>query len=156
MDDLNPGRPQDVSGSCSVAGAQDTSLESQLECQICLSMICEPITIQCGHSFCRTCLVHTMRKSKKQCVVCRSICTTIPEEASENIMLKNIAVMINPEMYASRLLEVEAERASWQTVLPVFFYNEPLFPGETLRLHLFEPRYKVTANYITSKTSAYI
>jgi hypothetical protein len=61
----------------------------------------------------------------------------------QNIMLKNLALTLNPDLYAQRLLETAAEKASWNMVLPVFFYNEVLFPGQILNLHLFEPRYKV-------------
>ena len=51
---------------------------------------------------------------------------------------------LNPDLYAIRLLEAQAEKASWHTVLPVFFYNQVMFPGQILHLHLFEPRYKVS------------
>ena len=58
-------------------------LESHLECQICLSLICEPVTIPCGHTFCRVCLVQALRRSNKQCVTCRSICHVVAENANE-------------------------------------------------------------------------
>lgn len=58
-------------------------------------------------------------------------------------MLKNLAMTLNPELYSQRQVEAAAEKASWNTVLPVFFYNEVLFPGQILHLHLFEPRYRV-------------
>ena len=35
---------------------EDYSLESILECNLCMDLICEPISISCGHSFCRVCL----------------------------------------------------------------------------------------------------
>lgn len=142
--------------------ALDTSpmaaLETQLECQICLSLICEPITIPCGHSFCRTCLVQSLRKSKKQCVTCRSICNIDPVQASENIMLKNIALSINPHLYHNRMQEIAAEKLTWPTILPVFFYNVSMFPGEILSLHLFEPRYKLMMQRIatSSRKFAYV
>lgn len=59
-------------------------------------------------------------------------------------MLKNIARLLNPSLYQTRLHELEVERSNWNAVLPVFFYNAVMFPGEILSLHLFEPRYKVS------------
>lgn len=134
------------------------SIETQLECQICLSLICEPVTISCGHSFCRTCLVLSLRRSKKQCVTCRSICNIVPEEASENIMLKNIALTVNPTLYNARQKEIDVEKQNWSKVLPVFFYNTVMFPGEVLSLHLFEPRYKLMMQRVanSSRKFAYL
>jgi hypothetical protein len=43
----------------------------------------------------------------------------------------------------ARLKEVEEEKKSWDTILPIFFYNDTLFPFSPLALYLFEPRYKV-------------
>lgn len=63
-------------------------------------------------------------------------------------MLKNIALSLNPTLYNTKLREVAIEKASWDTILPVFFYNVTMFPGEILSLHLFEPRYKVSFIYI--------
>jgi hypothetical protein len=53
----------EVSGTC-VNG--DHEFASLLECAICLSLIVEPITISCGHSFCAMCLVKTLRTHKKK------------------------------------------------------------------------------------------
>lgn len=46
-------------------------------------------------------------------------------------------------MVQARLKEVEDEKKSWDTILPIFFYNDTLFPFSPLALYLFEPRYKV-------------
>lgn len=37
--------------------------QKALECPLCLSLICEPLSISCGHSFCRVCLVKSLRRS---------------------------------------------------------------------------------------------
>lgn len=34
--------------------------------------------------------------------------------------------------------------------------NVPIFPGETLRLHLFEPRYKLMMQRIVNSTRRYV
>ena len=43
-----------------------------VECPICLTLLCEPVTTPCGHTFCRPCLVSTLRRNMKKCPSCRS------------------------------------------------------------------------------------
>jgi hypothetical protein len=130
-------------------------LSSILECSLCLSLICEPISIGCGHSFCRVCLVKALRRHKKQCPSCREICHVSAEIAAENIMLKNIALQVDPDLYQLRLQEASLEKASWTTVYPIFYYNSTMFPGSVLSLHLFEPRYKLMMQRVVNTTNAF-
>mmetsp|Transcript_35580 Transcript_35580/g.52016 ORF Transcript_35580/g.52016 Transcript_35580/m.52016 type:complete len:374 (+) Transcript_35580:54-1175(+) len=131
---------------------------SFLECGVCLSIICEPITISCGHTFCRGCLVTALKRSKKKCPTCRAVCHNSAEDQPENVMLANIAKSCFPTIYEDRLKELENERKKWSAMLPIFYYNMPMFPGETLSLHLFEPRYKLMMQRIvsTSRKFAYV
>jgi len=96
------------------------TIEPILECALCLNLICEPISISCGHSFCRVCLVNSLRRSKKKCPSCRSICHVVAEDATENIMIKALASTLYPSIYASRSAEMEAEKATWSSLLPIF------------------------------------
>lgn len=70
---------------------------SALECGVCLSLVCQPISLSCGHSFCRSCLVSTLRRNKKKCPTCRAVChnrsdwgevasaaQTVPQEEEKN------------------------------------------------------------------------
>jgi hypothetical protein len=131
-----------------------TLLETTLECALCLSILCEPISIPCGHSFCRVCLVKSLRRHKKRCPSCREICHISPETASENIIIKSLAVSLDPTLYNQKLDEAAAEKAYWTTVYPIFYYNNPMFPGSRLSLHLFEPRYKLMMQRIMNTTKA--
>ena len=125
---------------------------SILECPICLQLLCEPLTTPCGHSFCRPCLVSTLRKNKKKCPSCRAVCHMEPETQSESIVLSSIAKSCFPAQYAVRMEEVELEKQSWATVLPIFYYNDTLFPFSCLSLHLFEERYKVMIRRIVENS----
>jgi hypothetical protein len=133
-------------------------LLSILECPLCLNMVCEPISISCGHTFCRVCLVKSLRRHKKRCPSCREICHIAPETAAENVMVKGLAMTLDSQGYRLRLEETAAEKESWSTILPIFFYNSAMFPGSTLSLHLFEPRYKVMMQRVVngSKSFAYV
>lgn len=122
---------------------QSEILESTLECSICMSIICEPITISCGHSFCRVCLVKSLKKN-------RAVCHIAAETAEENIMLKNICTTFYSELYQQRFQEIKLEKNSWSDTLPIFYYNDCHFPGYNLRLNLFETRYKIMMQRIVN------
>ena len=38
-------------------GAREASLSEALQCGVCYSLVCEPITLSCGHTFCRVCTI---------------------------------------------------------------------------------------------------
>lgn len=122
---------------------------------MCLNMICEPITTACGHSFCRVCLVNSLRISHKKCPSCREVCHISAEAAAENNMIKKIAMSIDPVIYAQRLAESESEKQVWTKLYPVFYYNSTIFPGSHLNLHLFEPRYKIMMQRVVNSTRCF-
>jgi len=43
----------------------------QLECSICLELLCEPQELPCSHVFCRKCLASCLQKSRR-CALCRA------------------------------------------------------------------------------------
>lgn len=67
-------------------------------------------------------------------------------------MIAQLVEAAYPELLKRRMRETQAEKASFQLCLPAFFYNVPMFPGETLSLHFFEPRYKIMMQRIISTT----
>jgi Lon protease-like protein len=73
-------------------------------------------------------------------------------------MIRSIAESINPDLYAERLHEAVKQRESWLKSFPIFFYNDALFPGARLDLHLFEPRYRLMMQRIinTTREFAYV
>jgi hypothetical protein len=120
-----------------IISGKDDFVDKALECPLCLSLICQPLSISCGHSFCRVCLVRSLRRSKKKCPQCRAVCHITAEIAEENIMIKTLAMNFDPTEYASRLLESETEKKSWSALLPIFYYNETLFPGIYVMIYMY-------------------
>lgn len=116
---------------------------SLLECSICLLLLVEPITIPCGHTFCRSCVVASQQRAKKSCPLCRAVCVIDATSHNESTHLSRILKTCFPTQYAQRLQDLAEIKKEWQRTLPIFFYNNTMFPGQTLRLHLFEPRYKI-------------
>uniref|UniRef100_A0A667XA80 RING-type domain-containing protein n=1 Tax=Myripristis murdjan TaxID=586833 RepID=A0A667XA80_9TELE len=49
---------------------------SDLTCSICLTIFTDPVSLLCGHSFCKECITISLSK-KDQCPQCR---TTVPIE----------------------------------------------------------------------------
>ncbi|TFJ88153.1 hypothetical protein NSK_000507 [Nannochloropsis salina CCMP1776] len=128
-----------------------------LECGVCLGLLCEAVTTPCGHSLCRLCLVRALQRQTK-CPVCRAVCMINAEDHAETRLLTRLAKRAFPALYEQRLEETRQEREALKLLLPIFFYNLPIFPGEALRLHLFEPRYRLMMQRIVngSRRFAYV
>jgi Lon protease-like protein len=132
------------------------ALVSILECNICLSLLCEPISLSCGHTYCRVCLVKSLRRHKKQCPGCREVCHVSAENAAENYVIKSLAMALDPNLYKQRVQEGLAEKEAWLNLYPIFFYGQKLLPFNKLNLHLFEPRYKIMMNNIVNSSRAFV
>jgi hypothetical protein len=70
-------------------------------------------------------------------------------------MLRSLALSLDSDTYKIRLEESNLEKQSWTLLYPIFYYNSPIFPGNILSLHLFEPRYKVMMQRVVSTTNAF-
>jgi len=90
---------------------------------------------------------------------CRAVCLSNPEDACENVILRELAKACNPELYARKKGQGESAEKDKELVLPMFIFNDPMFPGQVLRLHLFEQRYRLLARRAAesaSRTFAYL
>lgn len=145
------GGADQTAGNAAAADGVVDALKSILECSLCMGLICEPVSLPCGHSFCRLCLAKCLRRAKKLCPYCRAVCHIEAETCDENMMLKNAAMEVYKDEYLTKLAESAAERSvmSGETY-PIFFYNDILTPGCKLSLHLFEPRYKIMMQRVVS------
>ncbi|KAG7661880.1 PSH1 [[Candida] subhashii] len=52
-------------------------LSFTIECSICTEVLCKPVTIRCGHSFCYNCISKWFR-TELICPYCRTIVTNAP------------------------------------------------------------------------------
>uniref|UniRef100_A0A8C5MIM3 Uncharacterized protein n=1 Tax=Leptobrachium leishanense TaxID=445787 RepID=A0A8C5MIM3_9ANUR len=60
-------RQQRLGGSRQGAGTQSAGLRDELTCSVCLNVYTNPVTLTCGHSFCRTCVGNTRAQSCPEC-----------------------------------------------------------------------------------------
>uniref|UniRef100_A0A8D2HVP1 RING-type domain-containing protein n=1 Tax=Urocitellus parryii TaxID=9999 RepID=A0A8D2HVP1_UROPR len=53
-----------------------TRLQEETKCPICLDNLKDPITIDCGHNFCRSCIQQSQADLQEgfRCPVCRQQC----------------------------------------------------------------------------------
>ncbi|XP_024147804.1 E3 ubiquitin-protein ligase TRIM38 [Oryzias melastigma] len=67
-----------------------SSYSEDLTCSVCLSLFTEPVTLLCGHSFCRECIT-TFLSSQQCCPQCRSDVSMEKTSLTTNHALKSLA-----------------------------------------------------------------
>ncbi|KAM3591693.1 uncharacterized protein V6R79_005890 [Siganus canaliculatus] len=68
---------------------RNLDVPQDLTCSICLSLYTEPVVLQCGHSFCRTCLHQDWRgKMTRICPLCKKVLSN--SEPPVNYTLKSL------------------------------------------------------------------
>lgn len=91
---------------------KQTSLSpSDVECGLCLQILCNPVTTTCGHSFCKDCLFAAMAAAPK-CPICRCPMPaySTPDNMAVNKLLHQMIVACFPAEMAAREAEESAER----------------------------------------------
>ncbi|XP_026990643.2 E3 ubiquitin-protein ligase TRIM39-like isoform X2 [Tachysurus fulvidraco] len=73
------------------------SIMQYLKCSICMDVLKEPVTTNCGHTFCKPCLNRHMSTNNRVCPLCKS---QLPE-LKVNIVLKEILKEIQKPMARS-------------------------------------------------------
>ncbi|KFG61816.1 FHA domain-containing protein [Toxoplasma gondii RUB] len=67
------------------------SLRKELTCSICLELLQLPVTINCGHTFCRYCISHN-KMSRRSCPLCRQPLSL--SSLSINTVLANLLTLL--------------------------------------------------------------
>ncbi|CED83815.1 Predicted E3 ubiquitin ligase [Phaffia rhodozyma] len=136
------GKQTDSSSDTLGIGMFERDLLGLLECDICASILYEPVTTACGHTYCRSCLSRSMDHSLK-CPICRS---DLQMMSSRNMALNKVLHVILNSAFAAECTERKAildhieQEASQDT--PIFVCTLA-FPHMPTILHVFEPRYRL-------------
>ena len=120
-------------------------------CPICTEPYCEPITLECCHTFCRLCILQSTRLSPdgRSCPLCRSHITIrdLALYPTNESIAAPCRTAIGEEAYAIRQEEswkkIEALCQQAERELPIFAMSPGTRVGAPVALHLFEPRYKI-------------
>ena len=71
------------------------TLESCMECDMCLKLFSEPVTLECGHTFCKKCAVDN-RKRRSNCPICKTRYKD-PTGHAPNFAIKRIVEYIHQQ-----------------------------------------------------------
>lgn len=127
-------------------------LEKGLQCPICIDFLCSPVKLECGHAFCRLCLLQSTRLAPdgRRCPACRSVISIRNplQHPADATLVTKIRAVVPAETFANREAadagRLEAFLVAQRRSIPVFFMKGAASrPGDIVALHFFEPRYKV-------------
>ncbi|XP_078272063.1 zinc-binding protein A33-like [Rhinoraja longicauda] len=86
---------------------QVESLRQELICPVCLDIFTDPVSLQCGHNFCRSCITQSWDKDgRNSCPECRAEFadrTLIVNWALSNLAEKTHKLNLNPKEKESKL-----------------------------------------------------
>eukprot|EP00118_Oscarella_pearsei_P021189 m.236620 g.236620 ORF g.236620 m.236620 type:complete len:591 (+) comp40136_c0_seq9:168-1940(+) len=127
------------------------------ECVLCCRLLLEPLTIPCGHVFCRSCINRSL-DHRPFCPSCRHplqeyLATYVGRKQPVTAVLEKLIKKYFASEYQKRQTEQEQElqQAAGPSVEQVMspegeipiFVCVPAFPGVECPLHIFEPRYRL-------------
>uniref|UniRef100_A0A7S4B3C2 RING-type domain-containing protein n=1 Tax=Chrysotila carterae TaxID=13221 RepID=A0A7S4B3C2_CHRCT len=129
------------------------SLNNVPECAICVSWLCEPISLRCGHLFCRLCLLQLVQfgPGHSSCALCRTpVNLTHDSVRSHAINAKAEAAVckgVSSSVYRVRLLASREQGkkliADAERILPVLYIPSGLGPTRNISLDINESSSKV-------------
>ncbi|CAN0156777.1 unnamed protein product [Ectocarpus fasciculatus] len=155
--------PDDDAAACTIP--------SEFECILCLRLYHEPVSLPCGHTYCRGCLKRALA-NKSQCPMCRAACHLAAGDCGTNLAMVSIIKSQFGRQYEERekeaehdaMMEAETRRRAHtigesvtpapdgSVLMPVCLLDMLLFPLQPVTLYLFEPRYITMVNRCLSST----
>uniref|UniRef100_F6SA18 Zinc finger protein n=1 Tax=Ciona intestinalis TaxID=7719 RepID=F6SA18_CIOIN len=120
--------------------------DSDLECSLCMRLLCDPVCTPCGHMFCQGCIERCL-DHKSQCPLCKK--TAKHNKSLEALhspccyVTKAIIRQYLPEEYAERELQhkQEIDELTKHRKTQPIFVSTIAYPSVPCPLHIFEPRY---------------
>ncbi|XP_077434521.1 LON peptidase N-terminal domain and RING finger protein 3-like isoform X2 [Vanacampus margaritifer] len=94
-------RAEDAAAAATGCGCEDFS------CRICLSSLFEPVTLACGHCFCKKCLERDKKEKEVVCKECRLSSGVAGHSYRVNVVLSNLLAKWFPRVYRAGQLRRE-------------------------------------------------
>ncbi|KAJ5963799.1 uncharacterized protein N7479_003675 [Penicillium vulpinum] len=121
------------------------SLRAELDCQVCYSLVLDPMTTPCGHTFCRKCVSRVLDHTDL-CPICRRK-LGMPNDLQSEPINQAVAQLI--DFFFPDQISIRRETSAQDEIGPDYEKNLPLFvctlafPTMPTFLHIFEPRYRL-------------
>lgn len=122
------------------------AVRPEFDCQLCYSLVLDPVTTSCGHTFCRKCVARALDHSNL-CPTCRRVLAISPGALKEP---NNKRLFCLIEGFCPDALVARTEAAAAEDVVSVdsnrdvpLFVCTLSFPRMPTFLHIFEPRYRL-------------
>ena len=74
-------------------------LNQELQCLLCNGMLVRPVTLSCGHTFCKHCLQVHMLKSGLECYRCHQVIYVPPRDLNVNEVLDGVLQKLDAANY---------------------------------------------------------
>jgi hypothetical protein len=142
---VNPGT-EDLINALDVAVLQHIRevVRGELECQVCYSVMLDPLTTSCGHTFDRQCVARVLDHSSL-CPICRRRLTMAPGVQAEpsNKRITMLVQNLLADVLAARIASTQTEETIDEDAAMPLFPCTLAFPMMPTFLHIFEPRYRL-------------
>ncbi|XP_028264787.1 nuclear factor 7, ovary-like [Parambassis ranga] len=66
-----------------------SAIYEDLTCSVCLTLFTDPVTLLCGHAFCRQCITEVLR-SQHECPLCKTSVSAEATSLPTSLILKNL------------------------------------------------------------------
>ena len=120
-------------------------LRAELDCQVCYSLVLDPMTTPCGHTFCRKCIARVLDHTDL-CPICRRKLGMPNDLQSEpiNHTVSRLVDHLFPDQISVRRETSAPDETGldYEKNLPLFVCTLS-FPTMPTFLHVFEPRYRL-------------
>ena len=137
-------KPKGLTSSKKTTSITKESVMDNLTCSICFRLFYEPISINCGHTYCRSCIGRALSaKASQECPVCRAPLMLDTSTAKVNIVIQKLLNNhFDVELLERKEEEEEDKEEEEEKSLLVFFLQDlVVMPGQKVVLRVFEPRY---------------
>ena len=124
---------------------------------MCRDILCEPVSLPCGHTFCRVCLYRCFhaRTYEKVCPLCRAQCVRIVAQiAPNNVLIKSFTEQAFPAAYSKRRDEFKIIMDQWPAPLFIYFSSHFILPFQAVTITFTERRYLEMIKRLDKRSSS--